>query len=366
MAELIYSLNGKYFKDYDIFISSSDGLLDGLKPKKQDTYDWSEYSGVASDITQIKRFDVRQFTLTGFVKGDDWNIMMAKFWTVFGDLNRPGRQRLLIDPFGIKPLCYDVINEDNIDVKKTFKDGICFATFIIKLIEQKPIKKILYSDISNLQLSFNSPKWVEINIDGSIETLKGVISINKSIPQRTVTKYSFQGRNLLQNSKTLKNLYFWHENQNPVIDHLSDSIVINMFGPNSGIYQTFNANNYTGPMTVSFDAISILNGWNNDIKIGLEGVTTVDNFSINDVAQWTRFKITLNVTNLNNGTFIFYKNGSNNTPLGLKLKNIKLELGNKATDWKAAPEDQHFISIAGESDEITNLTTNAEVLWEKL
>ncbi|MCU7583728.1 galactose-binding protein, partial [Riemerella anatipestifer] len=45
------------------------------------------------------------------------------------------------------------------------------------------------------------------------------------------------------------------------------------------------------------------------------------------------------------------------------VRKVKLEKGNKATGYTPAPEDTHYITISGNTDEITNLQTNAEELW---
>ena len=45
MSEVIYSLNGKFFKDFGVYISESKGLLDKPKPKARKTYDWAEQHG---------------------------------------------------------------------------------------------------------------------------------------------------------------------------------------------------------------------------------------------------------------------------------------------------------------------------------
>jgi len=366
MAELIYSLNGKYFKDYGVIISTSDGLFDGLKPKKQNTYDWPEYSGINADITQQKRFETRKFTLTGFVKGTDWNDMLNKFWEVFGDLNNPGRQRLLVDPFGIKTLVYDVTLEDTIDIKKSFRDGVSYATFTIKLVEQKPIKKILYTDKSSLELSFTTPKWVEVNIDGNIYNRKGIVEIETELSYRNVGKYAYNGRNLLLNSSFNKQLDRWGILGDVSLTNEEGSLRL-LFPANtvSGIYQVIDLKGYEGDINVSFDAKAINTGWNNDLKIGIEDKAVVTGFGINDVSDWTRFVISLKLLTITNTcSFIFYKN-DNSTPLEIDIRNLKVEKGN-VSPWSPAPEDISYISIAGEIDEITGLTTNAEVLWEKL
>lgn len=332
MAEVIYSLNGKFFKDFDIFISSSDGLFDGLKPKKQNTYDWAEYSGIASDINQKKIFEPRKFTLTGFVKGSDWDEMLTNFWAVFGDLNKVGRQRLLIEPFGVKTLVYDVTNEESIDIKKTFKDGESYALFTIKLIEQKPIKKILYTDKNSLQLSFNSPKYVEVNIDGEISTYKGEVVLSEALTPRVLSLYDFGGRNYIKDS--------W-------ID--SDWGASDLYAFERETMQL-----EAGQYTFSFKGYTT------------NGINNIQIYSSNGFSRFVEMDSTYDIKSITldllAGAY-YVRIGATNV---FHLDYYKLERGNKATPWMQAPEDKHFISIAGEIDEITNLTTNAEVLWEKL
>lgn len=70
MKEVKYLLNGKYFRDHKVFVSSSDGLFDELKPKKVDSYDWPEYNGQTIDISIKPIFEAREFELEGWVEGD--------------------------------------------------------------------------------------------------------------------------------------------------------------------------------------------------------------------------------------------------------------------------------------------------------
>ena len=152
MGEVRYSINGKYFKDYNVFISSSDGIGDGLKRKKVNTYDWAEYNGLSVDLSSPK-FEAREITLKGFVIGSNWDEMMENFNTVLYEFQKPGTQRLLIEPFGMKPLPYEVYMEDSSPLEKTFKDGKMVGIFTLKLIEPNPIKKVLYLTENTLNLS---------------------------------------------------------------------------------------------------------------------------------------------------------------------------------------------------------------------
>ena len=150
------------------------------------------------------------------------------------------------------------------------------------------------------------------------------------------------GRNFLRNSKNFAGLTNWNINGNPVITQNDDSITLDL--PENtvsvGMWQPLDLGGYIGDITISFDALSTNAGWNADLSIGIEGKTAKIGFGINDVTTWTRFSFTLNLSTATNScVFIFYK-GNNAYPLGIKLRNIKLEKGNKATDWTPAPEDK--------------------------
>lgn len=365
MAELVWSLNGKYFKDFGVGISSSDGILGELKPKKQDTKDWSEYNGVALDLTKKPKYEAREFTLSGWIVGADWLTMLNNFNALFGEFRNAGKQRLLLDVFGQKTLVFDVRCDDEIELKKTFKQGKMVGMFSLKLIEHNPIKKILYTDKTNLQLSFNSPKWVEVNIDGKIDVYKGTVNINKTLTNRVVTGYNFNGRNLLKNSTFKNDTQSWGINLNPYYDFRDNGIFLETNSVNTGIYQII-SNNYEGAITVSFEVnFEIYEPIQNLIDFGVEDVF-IKSLGYNDVKyrEWVKVTAIFPISKIGNIAFHIFSQTNNRT--SYTVRNIKLEKGNKATDWTPAPEDQHFISIAGNVDEITGLTTNADVLWEKL
>ncbi len=179
MGEVIYSLNGKYFKDYGIYISSSDGFGE-LKPKKRTTYDWAERHGTAMDFNEKPKYEAREIMLDGWVKGSGWADLLAKFNGIMSEFRKAGKQRLIIEVFG-NAYVYDVVCEDDISLKKTFKDGEMVGTFTLKMTEYSPIKKTFRFVGTSLNLAFTSPDWMEINIDGVVEFQKGTVSITKSL-----------------------------------------------------------------------------------------------------------------------------------------------------------------------------------------
>ena len=186
MGEVRYSVNGKYFKDYGVYISSSDGLFDALKRKKVNTYDWAEYHGSSLDLSSPK-FEAREITLKGFVVGDSWVSMKFRFDTIISELQKAGTQRLLIEPFGLKPLPYEVYMEDSSELQKTFSDGKMVGIFTLKLIEPNPIKKVLRVNGSMLRLSYNSKLETEISYgNGEKDIVYSNASLSKVLPSGSI------------------------------------------------------------------------------------------------------------------------------------------------------------------------------------
>ena len=174
MSEVRYSINGNYFKSFGVYVSESKGLGDTLKRKKSNTYDWSEYNGTSIDLSK-PRYESREIELECFIEGSNWQTLFDKFNTLIRDeFSKGGTQRLLIEPLGFKAMPYEVYLEDNVQVKKRFKDGQMFGSFNLKLIEPNPIKKVLYFTGSSLDLSYNSTSETEIFYgNGLKETKKG-------------------------------------------------------------------------------------------------------------------------------------------------------------------------------------------------
>ena len=177
------------------------------------------------------------------------------------------------------------------------------------------------------------------------------IAILTAIENAKIDNVQVGGRNFLKNSKNFAGLTNWTKNGNVVVTNADDYITLS-FPANTvspGIYQRIDLGGYYGDITISFDAVGTSSGWNADLIIGIEGKAVKTGFGINDVTTWTRFSFTLNLATATNAcAFIFYK-GNNANSLGISLKNIKLEKGNKATDWTPAPEDVDAATAAAQT-----------------
>lgn len=325
--EVIYSINGKYFKAFGVYISESKGLLDKLKPKPRKAYDWAEYHGKVVDLSAPK-YEEREITLTGWIEGKNWHEMKQNFDALLSEFDKGGLVRLLVE-FG-KELVYDVYLDGAVELEKSFKEGEIIGKFSLKLKEPNPVKKVLKLVGNNLSLSFNSEDWVEVNIDGNTHSYREQVSINKGLQNRNLISSNQQGRNLLRNS-AYKN------------------------GIDDGGHIT-----YVGEITEMVQGeIYIINS--EIIKGGVEY-----HYYLNQRLDWGNGipqSVKKNepfVANANHKYLWLWIDIPSNRA---EHRKIKLEKGNKPTDWTPAPEETHYITIAGNIDKIKNLQTNAEEIW---
>ncbi|OPB98921.1 hypothetical protein BAS10_04435 [Elizabethkingia meningoseptica] len=337
MGEVVYKLNGIQFNTrannpYKVYVSKSDGLIGKLKPKARITYDWPGYNGRQSDPLQKPLYEVREISLECWVEGNNWEEMKLNYESLLSEFDNIGTQRLLVAPFGTNtPMVYDVLFSESSDPKQAFKDGEMVGVFTLKMVEENPIKKILQIESSELQLSFNCKKWVDINTGYSTLFKKGDVSINETLPFET----SDEG-NLILGSTESKKYY-------------ETSAVIE----NDIKQYTFGADT-TGTGSYTLYAIARDKATNTFEVLGKQNYTLAGPQRIG-----VRFSANLDLY----GKLVFtLQNTSNQT---LSLSKAVLKTGFGSFDYEANA-NMHYISLAGDVDEIENLTTNAEVLWEKL
>ena len=183
MGEVKYSVNGVNFKQNNVIISDSEGIIGALDRKKITSYDWAEYHGSSPDLS-APRYEARKITLKGFVTGTNWEVMKSNYDQILSEFQKPGTQRLLIEPFGLKALPYEVYLDDGGALEKKFKDGQMIGFFTLKLIEPNPIKKVLSFSATLLNLSYSSPTETEIFYgDGTKDIVPGNASMSaKPLP----------------------------------------------------------------------------------------------------------------------------------------------------------------------------------------
>ena len=188
MGEVNYFINGKKFRDYGIYVSSSLGLLDALKRKPIKTFNWPEYHGESLDLSNPK-YEAREIVLNCFVTGDNYEEMFINFRNiVMTEFQKSGTQRLMVEAFGLKALPYEVYLIDDVKLLKEFKNSKTVGTFQLKLIEPNPIKKVLFLSGTSLNLSYNSTQETEIFYGNGT---KDLVKTNASISGKTLPANSY-------------------------------------------------------------------------------------------------------------------------------------------------------------------------------
>jgi len=137
-----YRLDGVDLKEYGIYVSDSDGVVDRPKLKEMAKVSWDNYHGEAVDL-QHKFYEQREITLSCFIKANSKNDFIMKLSRFEQLFDEQGTQRLMIDVHPTKPLLYEVYCKDEISVAKKWSDELMVGTFKLKLFEPEPVKRIL-------------------------------------------------------------------------------------------------------------------------------------------------------------------------------------------------------------------------------
>lgn len=135
--ELTYSIDGRDFKEYGIYVSSSQGLIGGLKPKKCFTAEWPDENGSFPDL-EASCFEGRSIVLNCFMKAESAGQFIGRM-EGFCALFYTGGEHTLRVLLGKKALEYRVKLADAINVEKKFREREMIASFSVKLYEFEPM-----------------------------------------------------------------------------------------------------------------------------------------------------------------------------------------------------------------------------------
>lgn len=142
VAQLSYSIDGTDFKNWNIYVSESNGLLDRPKLKKPLSVDWDDYHGEIIDL-QNKRIEAREITLNCFMHATGKINFVTKLNEFLEVFQKNGTQRFMVDIHPTKPLVYEVYNENGIAISKRWNNDIMVGTFTLKLKEPDPVKRVV-------------------------------------------------------------------------------------------------------------------------------------------------------------------------------------------------------------------------------
>lgn len=334
MNEVRYSVNSKYFKDFGVFISGSDGLGDSLKRKPVNTYDWAEYHGSSPDLSNPK-FEQREITLKGFVVGNNWDIMMANFNTIIGEFQKAGTQRLLIEPFSMKPRPYEVCMIDEVRLLKEFKKGKMVGTFALKLIEPNPIKKVYSTDLDIINISYFSSSETEIFWgDGTKNTFSGNVTETKDFH---FPSYQSSGYSLAYQSAE-NPIYYQTDAFISDLKYYEFSVQVNELG--GVILYVIGRNKITNVYELITQSIAVP-----------EARNLIKTVAKVDLSKYGK---------------IFFKVLSNDGLTEFGMTNPRIELTEILGEWQDMTGKTKYIIIAGNINELSNVATDADELWTKL
>lgn len=161
-----YTLDGIDFREFGVFVSDSDGVLNRPKLKQLASISWDNYHGEDIDLNH-KYYEPREITLSCFIKSktrNDFIVQMSRFEQQF---DKRGLHRLVIDVHPIKPLIYEVYCKDEISVSKKWNDELMVGTFKLKLTEPQPVKRVLRhirvsEATKSCTINITTPKYVNI------------------------------------------------------------------------------------------------------------------------------------------------------------------------------------------------------------
>lgn len=142
VRQLDYYIDGVNFKDYDIRVSSSEGVLDQPKMKTPLSIDWPDYHGEIVDLDD-KRVEARVIKLNCWMRAKGKIDFATKVNAFHRHFMKNGTARLMISIHPTKPLVYEVYNADGISHDKRWHDDKMIGTFTLTLREPDPVKRVL-------------------------------------------------------------------------------------------------------------------------------------------------------------------------------------------------------------------------------
>jgi len=340
MSEVKYSINGKNFKDFGVYVSESSGLVGLLERKSITTYEWAEYHGSSVDLRTPKYKD-REIELKCFIRGENWESLFTAFRDfIIGEFSKPGTQRLHIEPLNYKTLPYEVYLKDEVKPEKTFSDGEMFATFSLKLIEPNPIKKVLRTMLDQFSLSYEIDSETEIFMgDGTKIIGRGNVSFTKYYSQP-----SYQGSGISLISTSGVNNTFYEAYTIPAEDNIYQfSVTAMLTSPKNIIFYVIGRR-----LSGVYEAIAVSTIYEG--KIGANTVSVVEQLNMNDY-----------------GKFIFkvLDSDGNEVP-GITFESPRIETAEVLGEWQDMTGKEKIIIIAGNIEDLKNLQTPAEILWDKI
>lgn len=313
---VLYSLNGLYFSDFDIFISDSEGLLDFPKIRENLGYTWDEYDGIQISKSKKPRFEPKEIRLKGWVEGKDLDDMNFKFKKILSEFKKSYTQRLVVEAFDQNPLVFDVILQGDVKLSKVFRKGEMVGFFELNMLEPNPIKRTFKLIGNTLQMSTDSEKWIDVNIDGQSVSAKGPSNFNQNLNRRSLSPFPYLGRNLMVENNVELNKRGIYQIDLPKISKYLDlgSVLYTNFDLKSQNPETVKAN-------ISGRFLSLTNQFNSNAGYqNFSGNLKVVKDKFDHAFNFLKYSSNLNTGQITTGTNNDYSTGA--FPEGTNAVNI--------------------------------------------
>ncbi|WP_288447903.1 phage tail domain-containing protein [uncultured Chryseobacterium sp.] len=336
---LKWSINGRDFADFGINVQESKGVLDKLKPRERNAYTWAEYHGKQYDLSK-PFYEAREMELQCWLKAEDSDQLTTNFNAFLSLFDTKSTKRFEIEPFGNKEYAYEVLLNGPAELTKEFRDGEMYGNFSLKLIEPNPIKKILKTSLDTFKLSYEIDSETEIFFgDGTKQTGRGNVSLTKDY---SAPSYENSGLSLVSKSG-LNDQYFEVYSVPADSTAYQFSVEVNLQSSKNIILYVI-----ARRLDNTYEAVAVSQIYN-----GLSGKNIVS------VVQ------ELNMPDY--GKFIYkVLDSSGNEITGMTYENPRIETAEVLGEWQDMTGKEKIIIIAGNIEDMKNLQTPAEIIWEKI
>ncbi|KAA2223054.1 phage tail family protein [Chryseobacterium sediminis] len=336
---LKWSINGRYFSEFGINVQDSKGVLDKLKPRERNSYSWAEYHGKQFDLSK-PFYEAREIELQCWLRASDSNRLTENFNSFINLFDTRSTKRFTIEPFGNKEYAYEVLLNGPAELTKEFRDGIMYGSFTLKLIEPNPIKKILKTDLDTLNLSYEIDSETEIFFgDGTKQTGRGNVSLTKDY---SAPSYENSGLSIVSGSG-LNSAYF-------EVYAIPDKPNAYQFSVEVTLQSPKNIKLYVigRKLDNTYEAVAVSTIYEG--LIGKNTIAVIDEVNMPDY-----------------GKFIYKVLDSDGNEIpGIVYSNPRIETAEVIGEWQNMLGKEKIIIIAGNIEDLKNLQTPAETIWEKI
>lgn len=336
---LKWSINGRDFADFGINVQESKGVLDKLKPRERNSYTWAEYHGKQYD--QSKPFyEAREMELQCWLKAEDSDQLTTNFNAFLSLFDTKSTKRFLIEPFENKEYAYEVLLNGPAELTKEFRDGEMYGNFSLKLIEPNPIKRVLKTSLDTFKLSYEIDSETDIFFgDGTKQTGRGNVSLTKDY---SAPSYENSGLSLVSKSG-VNDQYF-------EVYAVPDKSNLYQFSVEVTLQTPRNIKLYVigRKLDNTYEAVAV-----SAIYDGLNGINTVS--------------VVQEVNMPDYGKFIYKVLDSDGNEIpGIVYANPRIETAEIIGEWQDMLGKEKIIIIAGNIEDMKNLQTPAEIIWNKI